>query len=249
MSLLTGHVNYTMWIGETGWSYPKSETLSTAVENCADWSSEETFRSFYQGFLSWDLNVNNGNPEHGTWLPPDVVFWFTTRDSIQFGYGEFFGLMTSCVAPECKLHSQDFQVANYTNISAPQGTACFGTGGWSDKLFEGLADNGFEDCRDRCTQEPDCGYFTYWNDTMWCRLTTHCCFAEDNDPEVEMFAREPGDILFNRKVQTPMCPPPTPSPTAAPDSETLGALSAGCHLPYGTQLATALLLFAVARIS
>jgi len=49
--LITGTRDHPMWVGETGWSWPKSSTLNNAMAPCDDWSSLETFRNFYRSFL------------------------------------------------------------------------------------------------------------------------------------------------------------------------------------------------------
>jgi hypothetical protein len=180
---LTGYKNHTLWIGETGWSFPRSVTLNTAMKDCEDWSSMETFQSFYEGFLKWDLTID----ADGAWPPADAAFWFTVRDSVQFGYAESFGLIESCAAPECKLSSEGFQVAAYESFSAPEGMACLGPA-----LQEGFADNGREECEDRCTQDASCAFYSFWNSTTWCLLTADCCLVADGDPEVAIYARQTG---------------------------------------------------------
>ncbi|CAK0874158.1 unnamed protein product [Prorocentrum cordatum] len=196
--LLTGYKNHTVWIGETGWSFPKSVTLTTPLADCEDWSSMETFQTFYEGFLQWDLTID----VNGDWPPVDAAFWFTIRDSMQFGYPESFGLVDSCAAPDCKLSSQGFQVAAYENFSAPDGTACLGPA-----LFEGFAENGRDECQDRCTQIPSCAFYSFWNSTEWCRLTADCCPVVDGDPVVAVYARQTENT-------TEACP--TPAPPTAP---------------------------------
>merc|ERR1719247_2894671 len=44
-----------LWITETGWSSPASSTLAKNMQACDDFSSEESFKTYYSGFLSWDL--------------------------------------------------------------------------------------------------------------------------------------------------------------------------------------------------
>ena len=61
--------------------------------------------------LIWDLGVEG--PRGGAMTIPgtipgdnpnvDHVFYFTTRDSINFGYQEYFGLVPSCEENHCKL--------------------------------------------------------------------------------------------------------------------------------------------------
>lgn len=199
--LLTGYKNHTLWIGETGWSFPRSVTLNTAMKDCEDWSSIETFESFYDGFLKWDLTID----ADGAWPPVDAAFWFTIRDSVQFGYAESFGLIESCAAPECKLSSEDFQVAAYETFSAPEGMACLGPA-----LLEGFADNGRDECEDRCTQDSSCAFYSFWNSSTWCLLTADCCLVADGDPEVAIYARQTGSA-------TEACPTATYEDFSAPE--------------------------------
>lgn len=85
-----------LWIGETGWSSPAADTLHTAVKNCTDWSSEKSFSMSYDNFAKWDLTVPGTKaPEH--------TFYFTLRDSTNFGMGERFGLIGGCKSSDCKL--------------------------------------------------------------------------------------------------------------------------------------------------
>jgi hypothetical protein len=193
--LLTGHKNHTMWVGETGWSFPRAVTLNTAMKSCEEWSSMETFQSFYEGFLKWDLTID----ADGIWPPAAAAFWFTIRDSVQFGYAERFGLIGSCAAPECKLSSEGFQVAAYENFPAPEGMACLGPA-----LLESVADNGRDECEDRCTQDSSCAFYSFWNSTRWCRLTADCCLAADDNPEVVIGARQ-------MESATEACPTPAPT--------------------------------------
>jgi len=93
---ITGRPDDTLWIGETGWSYPKSSTMKTAMQTCTEWHSRRTFKLYYERFLNWDLSVDGVRP-------PDHVFYFTMRDSINFGMTEHFGLISSCHVPWCKL--------------------------------------------------------------------------------------------------------------------------------------------------
>lgn len=57
MQQVTGNGDDTMWLTETGWSYPRASTLSTVMRNCAEWSTSEAFALYYQGFLEWDLGL------------------------------------------------------------------------------------------------------------------------------------------------------------------------------------------------
>mmetsp|Transcript_12589 Transcript_12589/g.28502 ORF Transcript_12589/g.28502 Transcript_12589/m.28502 type:complete len:424 (-) Transcript_12589:139-1410(-) len=86
------------WVGEVGWSAPQASTLHTTMENCVDFSSYQTLYQYYSNFLKWDLSVPGA-------APPDMVFYFTARDSSNFGNVEHFGLMESCASSTCKLRS------------------------------------------------------------------------------------------------------------------------------------------------
>jgi len=83
-----------LWLGETGWSSPRASTLggtaqdlSHDMSNCPAWSSYESFEQYYENFLSWDLSLPAGV------APPDHVFYFSIRDSSNFGNVEGFGLI------------------------------------------------------------------------------------------------------------------------------------------------------------
>jgi len=92
--------NTRLWIGEIGWAAPQSRTLTTAActpfkdgrkrEICSTWSTESSKQTAYTGFLNWDLSVSPGM------LPVELAFWFSVRDSNNFGVAEHFGL---CGAP------------------------------------------------------------------------------------------------------------------------------------------------------
>jgi hypothetical protein len=99
MQQLTGKPDDIMWIGETGWSAPKTGSLTTDMKNCPAWSTQQALQRFYQSFLYWDLNI-------GPYARPvDHVFYFTVRDSSTFGVGEHFGLIKSCEDQYCKIRS------------------------------------------------------------------------------------------------------------------------------------------------
>eukprot|EP00931_Biecheleriopsis_adriatica_P111757 TRINITY_DN8621_c0_g1_i4.p1 TRINITY_DN8621_c0_g1~~TRINITY_DN8621_c0_g1_i4.p1 ORF type:complete len:423 (+),score=81.42 TRINITY_DN8621_c0_g1_i4:126-1394(+) len=100
MEKLTGNSDDTLWLGETGWSYPQAASLSGAnpqMAACAEFSSETAFRNYYSNFLHWDLSIGAGVKG------PDHVFYFTLRDALNFGVGEHFGLIPDCDSQQCKL--------------------------------------------------------------------------------------------------------------------------------------------------
>lgn len=98
MQQLTGNAHDLLWVGETGWSMPGSATLDTKMASCPQWSGNSTFSSYYDKFLQWDLS-------NGGAVAPDHVFYFTARDSYNFGVVEHFGLVDTCLDSECKIVS------------------------------------------------------------------------------------------------------------------------------------------------
>lgn len=103
LDLGLGNKDSLLWIGETGWSYPRADTLDTKMKWCPDWHTQETFSKFYTNFLDWDLTMP------GQYRGPDHVFYFTMRDSSNFGKTEGFGLVGDgdpqmwCVNSTCKI--------------------------------------------------------------------------------------------------------------------------------------------------
>jgi len=101
MQALTGSSKSLLWIGETGWSSPQAQTLEGSnpqMALCPEFSSLASMRRFYSSFLRWDLAVSAASG-------PDHVFYFTARDSGNFGVGEHFGLVSDCESRHCKLQS------------------------------------------------------------------------------------------------------------------------------------------------
>jgi len=96
MQAVTNRTDDLLWIGETGWSHPLSSTLSTPVRQCPAFSSRQTFETYYRNFLSWDLEITGVRG-------PDHIFYFTMRDSVNFGFHEHFGLVGHCGDTQCKL--------------------------------------------------------------------------------------------------------------------------------------------------
>ncbi|CAE7234472.1 unnamed protein product, partial [Symbiodinium necroappetens] len=103
MHYLTNRWDDLFWIGEIGWSSPKSSNLGTKMADCPQFSSLNTFQTFYNGFLEWDLTLPGGVPA------PDHIFYFTLRDSLNFGKQEHFGLLTSCYSLGCKIATPSFR--------------------------------------------------------------------------------------------------------------------------------------------
>lgn len=103
MMRLTGRRDDLFWIGEIGWSSPRAEALGTAMADCEEFSSLETFQTFYNGYLQWNLQVP------GTLAGPDHAFYFTLRDALNFGQQEHFGLLVSCQSLGCKVAKPSFR--------------------------------------------------------------------------------------------------------------------------------------------
>jgi len=99
---LTGRADSPFWLGETGWSSPRSSSLDTQMAQCTAWSSAGALQAFYSGFLAWDLETAGARP-------PDHVFYFTVRDSLNFGVREYFGLVHACEEDTCKLRSPGYR--------------------------------------------------------------------------------------------------------------------------------------------
>jgi len=96
MQLVTNRTDDVMWLGEMGWSSATSDTLHSAMRNCTEFSTPDTMHSVYNGFLKWDMSVQGVKA-------PELSFYFTMRDSANFGVKEHFGLIDSCEASHCKL--------------------------------------------------------------------------------------------------------------------------------------------------
>jgi exo-beta-1,3-glucanase (GH17 family) len=106
-----------VWVGETGWSSPKPDTLSSAVANCEEWSSKASFQRSYENFAAWDLDIAGIKG-------PDHVFYFTMRDSTNFGQTESFGLIETCASTACKISA-----APSSASTTPASSTTFGPGG------------------------------------------------------------------------------------------------------------------------
>lgn len=121
---LTHRIDTTFWIGEIGWSSPRTSTLGTHMEGCDEFSGMAAFEKFYRGFLEWDLTLPSG--ERG----PDHAFFFTLRDSLNFGIQEHFGLINSCESLACKIKTANYQ--------APDCVLKPGALAWRNYAFAGL---------------------------------------------------------------------------------------------------------------
>jgi len=93
-----GMQNAPLWIGEMGWSSPKMPTYDGAMGSCPAFWSKSMMHKYYKNFLQWDLTISPYNED-----PPEMVFYFTMRDSTNFGNEEHFGLVESCESTSCKI--------------------------------------------------------------------------------------------------------------------------------------------------
>eukprot|EP00443_Scrippsiella_acuminata_P055780 CAMPEP_0115533138 /NCGR_PEP_ID=MMETSP0271-20121206/85957_1 /TAXON_ID=71861 /ORGANISM="Scrippsiella trochoidea, Strain CCMP3099" /LENGTH=111 /DNA_ID=CAMNT_0002965491 /DNA_START=134 /DNA_END=470 /DNA_ORIENTATION=- len=85
-----------MPIGRDGLVVPDVKHADYANETLAEFSSRQVYETYYKNFLSWDLQM-------GDMRGPDHVFYFTMRDSVNFGMEEHFGLIGQCGETKCKL--------------------------------------------------------------------------------------------------------------------------------------------------
>jgi len=114
-----GKPDATLWIGETGWSFPKATTLGTKMKWCDGWSTREAFSEYYANFLEWDLQMEGVKG-------PDHIFYFTMRDSSNFGKTESFGLVGDgnplkwCSNTTCKIQSSTMPTTTTTTTSTTQ---------------------------------------------------------------------------------------------------------------------------------
>eukprot|EP00928_Gymnodinium_smaydae_P017741 TRINITY_DN16786_c0_g1_i1.p1 TRINITY_DN16786_c0_g1~~TRINITY_DN16786_c0_g1_i1.p1 ORF type:complete len:416 (-),score=57.35 TRINITY_DN16786_c0_g1_i1:129-1376(-) len=97
LKMLTGNDNDRFWVGELGWSAPLASTLTTAMKYCKEFSGYRMFYDYYREFLAWDLTIPS-------YAAPEHVFYFSVRDSHNFGMKEHFGLIGKCKEAQCKLN-------------------------------------------------------------------------------------------------------------------------------------------------
>jgi len=160
-----GNVSSLLWIGETGWSYPKAHTLDTQMKWCSDWSTTQSFTEYYTNFLDWDMTMN-GYPG------PDHVFYFSMRDSANFGITEGFGLVGDgdptqwCSNTTCKLQMSAWSGTTTTTSFSGATECCWNRWGHSSvcgdyprgypKHGDGKAGLCNIDWATRCTARADC---------------------------------------------------------------------------------------------
>merc|ERR1712039_673886 len=61
--------------------------------------SVEALKKYYQNFVEWDGSLNDGVKG------PDLMFYFSNRDSNDFGDPQPFGLVDTCSNPKCKIQA------------------------------------------------------------------------------------------------------------------------------------------------
>lgn len=164
-----GNESATLWIGETGWSHPKSHTLSTKMAWCPQWSSPKSKAAFYGNFLDWDLNLH-GKYKGRAYKGPDHIFYFAMRDSTNFGKPEGFGLVGDgdplawCTNTSCKLQQSSLTVDSHSEINhdhlKPEETDDLVEEQNEDltqeqNVTEELSDDGTAEQSDDLTQEQD----------------------------------------------------------------------------------------------
>jgi len=106
LQAFNGTENARLWIGELGWSSPKPDGFASPVAECDEFDGYPMLYDYYRNYLAWDLTHPGG-------LEPEVVFYFTMRDSNNFGHPEHFGLIETCKDSACKL-TQDRVKTNST---------------------------------------------------------------------------------------------------------------------------------------
>mmetsp|Transcript_78412 Transcript_78412/g.155341 ORF Transcript_78412/g.155341 Transcript_78412/m.155341 type:complete len:366 (-) Transcript_78412:179-1276(-) len=101
---ITGNDDDPLWLTEYGWSSPAPRRLAPRLRVCPGFWSLRTFRTAYENFLAWDLTIGDGRKG------PDHAFYFTMRDSAEYGEVQHFGLVASCAHNHCKIQHDNFLV-------------------------------------------------------------------------------------------------------------------------------------------
>merc|ERR1712039_43951 len=117
ITLLTKNSKARFWVGEVGWSAPGASTLNTKMKNCAEFSGYKMLYDYYKNFLTWDLSIPDG------YVAPEMAFYFSIRDSENFGNKEHFGLIGKCDDETCKLNRKNAGVAPRTQLRLPSAHA------------------------------------------------------------------------------------------------------------------------------
>lgn len=123
MTWLTGNPKARFWVGEVGWSAPMASTLHTVVRGCAAFSGYKMLYDYYKNYLAWDLSIPLANLNDDAYFPPEMVFYFSMRDSANFGNEEHFGLIGKCDDRACKLNRERAGVAPNTVLRLPSANA------------------------------------------------------------------------------------------------------------------------------
>lgn len=116
-----GRPDATLWLGETGWSYPAAHTLATKMRQCPEWSSPAAKTHYYMNFLEWDMEMNATG-----YRGPDHIFYFAMRDSTNFGYQEGFGLVGDgdprawCSNTTCETQKSALSVTSHYETPLPE---------------------------------------------------------------------------------------------------------------------------------
>merc|ERR1712146_794044 len=84
---------------------------------CKEFSDYPMLYDYYSNFLSYDMTMaawNMGAPKPaGYYAGPEVMFYFSIRDSGNFGESEHFGLLENCQSTDCKMSKS--RVGNAVN--------------------------------------------------------------------------------------------------------------------------------------
>jgi len=201
-----------LWVGETGWSSQLAESLQTNMKPCPAWSSMDTFQNYYRDFLAWDLDIGGGVQA------PDHVFWFTMRDSHNFGANEYFGLISACDEPACKVASEGYAAATYSQFDDPAARSC------GDASLYNDWSRGETHCRNKCTLDPNCQYYGIWphshDGNYWCKLTASCNTWAAETLQVSTHQKGPASSPEPTPTPSPAEPAPTPTPSPAEPTPT-----------------------------
>merc|ERR1712039_327696 len=126
---LTGNRDDRLWCGEVGWSAPKADTLKKEVAPvyaCEDFSGYPMLYDYYSHFLRYDMKMSRStlhNKPANYYEGPEIMFYFSIRDSGNFGETEHFGLMSSCQSSQCKLTTSNVPDASTRNKPLPMESA------------------------------------------------------------------------------------------------------------------------------
>merc|ERR1712039_734776 len=80
--------------------------------------SVEALKKYYQNFVEWDGSLNDGVKG------PDLMFYFSNRDSNDFGDPQPFGLVDTCSNPKCKIQVSSLSPTPPPTPPTPSSAAC-----------------------------------------------------------------------------------------------------------------------------